>query len=55
VLRLIEDDTWGRGLADAAYEMVRTRADRERILGGMEGIYRRLAATAGPRTGLRSR
>jgi glycosyltransferase involved in cell wall biosynthesis len=32
------------GLADAAYEMVRRRADRERTLGEMERIYQRLAA-----------
>lgn len=52
LLRLIEDETWRRGLADAAYEMVRTRADRARILEGMEGIYRRLATSEGPHRGL---
>jgi len=54
LLRLIEDETWRRGLADAAYQMVKTRADRQKILEGMEGIYRRLTASEDPRVGLSS-
>lgn len=51
LLRLIEDETWRLGLADAAYEVVRARGDRTRILEGMEEVYRRLAAAEDPGMG----
>jgi glycosyltransferase involved in cell wall biosynthesis len=48
LLRLVKSRALREGLAGAAYEMVKSRADRGRSLGGMELIYHRLAANKTP-------